>query len=257
MDAGPLYRATRDIDLLASGSNDEAAIREVIETICRIPCPEDGLVFDLENLTIAPIRPEEKYPGQRAVFSAYLGKARMRMQVDFGFGDAVVPSPVETELPMLLDGLPPPRLRVYPREVSIAEKFEAMVSLGRRNSRMKDFHDVWALMQTFAFDGPVLHRAVEHCFERRGTPWTSEVPAVLGAAFYHDDAVQSRWQAYRRAGAFRDAPPEALDAVGECIRSFLAPVRAAIMDGAPFEHFWPAGGPWQVPVTDGREGRDD
>lgn len=240
------YRATRDIDLLASGASDEATIRQVIETICRVPCPEDGVAFDLERLAISPIRPEEKYPGQRAVFSAYLGKARIRMQVDFGFGDAVVPSPEQSELPTLIEGVAAPRLRVYPREVSIAEKFEAMVTLGRRNSRMKDFHDVWALSQAFAFEGPALQRAIAHCFERRGTPWTPELPDVLGAAFYGDDAVQSRWEGYLRAGQFRDAPPEALDVVGECIRSFLGPVREAILGGASFERSWPAGGPWKA-----------
>lgn len=250
------YRATRDIDLLTTGSSAEAAIREVVETVCRIPCPEDGLNFDLTSLRISPIRPEEKYSGQRAALVAYLGKARMRLQVDFGFGDAVVPSPEQSELPTLIDGMPAPTLRVYPRDVSIAEKFEAMVTLGRRNSRMKDFHDVWALSQAFAFDGPVLHRAIEHCFTRRGTPWTAELPDVLGAAFYDDADVQSRWQAYRRAGGFREPPPEAFETVGERVRGFLAPVREAIIDGEPFAPHWPAGGPWTAKAGRGGKGRD-
>ena len=250
------YRATRDIDLLASGASDEAAIREAVETICCVPCPEDGITFDLERLAITPIRPEEKYSGQRAVFTAHLGKARMRMQVDFGFGDAVVPGPEESELPALIDGLPAPRLRVYPREVSVAEKFEAMVTLGRRNSRMKDFHDVWALTQSFAFDGSEMQRAVAHCFERRGTPWTPELPDVLGAAFYDDDAVQARWAGYRSAGDFRAPPPEALGIVGERIRSFLGPVREALVADAWFDGCWPAGGPWEAGPRARREGQD-
>lgn len=250
------YRATRDVDLLASGASDDAAIRQAIETICRVPCPEDGITFDLERLAITPIRPEEKYSGQRAVFAARLGTARMRMQVDFGFGDAVVTGPEERALPTLIDGLPAPKLRVYPREASIAEKFEAMVTLGRRNSRMKDFHDVWALTQAFSFDGAAVHRAVARCFERRGTPWTPELPDVLGAAFYDDDAVQARWTAYRRAGGFRDSPPEALSVVGERIRSFLGPVREAIAADASFGGTWPAGGPWGAGPRNRREGQD-
>jgi predicted nucleotidyltransferase component of viral defense system len=248
------YRATRDVDLLASGASDEAAIREAIETICCVPCPEDGITFDLERLAITPIRPEEQYSGQRAVFAAHLGKARMRMQVDFGFGDAVAIGPEESELPALIDGIPAPRLRVYPREVSIAEKFEAMVTLGRRNSRMKDFHDVWALTQAFAFEGPALQRALARCFERRGTPWTPELPDVLGAAFYDDDAVQARWAGYRRAGDFRDPPPEVLSIVGERIRSFLGPVREAIAADTSFDGTWPAGGPWEAGPRVRREG---
>jgi len=251
------YRATRDVDLLASGASDEAAIREAVETICRVPCPEDGVVFGLERLAISPIRPEQMYSGQRAVFTATLGTARIRMQVDFGFGDAVAPSPEESELPTLIEGVPAPRLRVYPREASIAEKFEAMVTLGRRNSRMKDFHDVWALAQAFAFEGRALQRAVAHCFERRETPWTPELPDVLGVGFYDDGDVQSRWEAYLRAGDFRHSPPGAFHVVGERIRSFLGPVREAILADAPFEGSWPAGGPWAAEPRARREGQDD
>ena len=239
------YRATRDIDLLASGASDEAAIREAIEDICRVSCPRDGVVFDLAGLEVTPIRPEEKYAGQRAVFTAYLGKARIRMQVDFGFGDAVAVVPERSELPTLIDGVPAPRLRVYPREATLAEKFEAMVTLGRRNSRMKDFHDVWALTQTFAFDGADLCTAVANCFERRGTAWTPEVPDVLGTAFYADATVQARWASYGRAGHYRDRPPEELPAVGERIRGFFGPLRESVLAGASFDRYWPAGGPWE------------
>lgn len=187
------YRATRDIDLLASGANDEANVRAAMETICNVPCPEDGLAFNLDSLAISPIRAEEKYPGQRAVLPARLGTARIRLQVDFGFGDAVTPYPEESPLPTLTGGVPTPRLRVYPLVASVAEKFEIMVHLGRRNSRMKDFHDIWALSDTFAFEGPTLRDAISRCFERRGTRWTAELPDALGPAFYSDADVRSRW----------------------------------------------------------------
>jgi len=49
----------------------------------------------------------------------------------------MVPGPVEIAYPTLLD-FPAPRLKGYPRETAIAEKFEAMVKLGTLNSRMKD-----------------------------------------------------------------------------------------------------------------------
>jgi hypothetical protein len=48
-----------------------------------------------------------------------------------------------------------------------------MVKLDRHNSRMKDFHDLWA------FDGVRLQSAVATCFERRGTAWANETPRVL------------------------------------------------------------------------------
>lgn len=240
-----VYRATRDIDLLGSGASDPASLRQVVETICRVECPEDGLRFDTEGIVVTPIRAEDKYPGQRAVLTAYLGKARIRLQVDFGFGDPVTPAAELTDYPTLLAELPPPRLRTYPVVATVAEKFDAMVQLGRRNSRMKDFHDVWALSGELPFDGPVLYQAVADCFARRGTDWSGETPDALGSMFYGDESLQSRWRAYVRAGAFRNPPPADFEEVGERVRSFLGPVRESLVAQTALEVVWPPGGPWQ------------
>jgi hypothetical protein len=145
------YRATRDVDVLAFGPADDAAIRSLVTEVCAVPCPEDGLAFDTSDLKIQTIRPEEEYSGTRASFRAFLGQARISVQLDIGVGDAVVVEPEEIVYPTLLPTLPAPRLRAYPRELTVAEKFEAMVKLGPRNSRMKDFHDLWALSGAFPY----------------------------------------------------------------------------------------------------------
>src|SRR5438093_13566938 len=120
------YRATRDVDVLSFGSPDDTAIRALVEEICSVPCSEDGLRFDPSGLVVEEIRGPEEYPGKRARFLALLGTARIHVQVDFGFGDALVAGPEEIEYPTMLNSLPAPRLRAYPREASVAEKFEAM-----------------------------------------------------------------------------------------------------------------------------------
>lgn len=238
------YRATRDIDFLASGATDDAAIRALLDEICAVPCPEDGLRFELSGLRVEVIGPEEEYSGKRARFLAYLGTARINVQVDLGFDDAVGVEAEEIEYPTMLESLPAPRLRGYPREASVAEKFEAMVKLDTRNSRMKDFHDLWAFSTSFAFDGPSLRQAIAACFERRGTPWTPEVPRALTPAFYQMPELATRWRNYLAAGAVLVPPPAQFDVIGEAIASFLAPVRASIVAGDPFGNIWPAGGPW-------------
>jgi hypothetical protein len=238
------YRATRDVDLLASGSNDEASVRKLVTSICTVPCPDDGLMFDLDSLDISPIRADEEYQGQRVVLQVLLGTARIRLQVDIGFGDAVTPDPEEAEYPTLLPNLPAPRLRAYRRETTIAEKFEAAVTLGRRNSRMKDFHDLWALSSAFVFEGRVLRQAVAATFERRRTVWEAEPPDVLMELFYEDPELQARWHSYLRAAAFRDAPPASFVAVGERVRAFLGPVRDSIVKERALTTQWQAGGPW-------------
>jgi len=238
------YRATRDVDVLASGAMDDDAIQSLVAEICAVPCPEDGLRFDLSNRIVETIRPEEEYSGKRARFRAFLGKTRIAVQLDIGVGDAVSVEPHEVTYPTMLSMLPPPRLRAYPRELTVAEKFEAMVKLDTRNSRMKDFHDVWALAGAFAFDGETLQRAVAACFERRGTPWSDETPRVLTAAFYRAFEMEPRWRNYLAAGAVLVPPPAQFDTIGGRIIEFLGPVRVSILADRPFASAWQAGGPW-------------
>jgi hypothetical protein len=241
------YRATRDVDVLATGRVDDEAIRSLIEAICAVPCSEDGLRFDLSHLGIETIRPEDEYSGKRARFGAFLGKARIAVQLDIGVGDAVVIEPDEIVYPTLLPPLPAPRVRAYPRELTVAEKLQAMVTLDTRNSRMKDFHDLWALAGAFAFDGPSLQRAVAACFGRRDTPWASEAPRVLTPAFYQMPEIERRWRSYLAAGMVLTPPPGQFAAVGERIVRFLGPVRDSIVAEEPFAGAWPPGGPWQGP----------
>lgn len=150
-------RPTRDIDLLARTPNDPDAVAQCIRTIGETVLP-DGVVYDFSGMTREALATESDYPGVRLKFSACLGKARIPMQIDVGFGDRVVPDPVEIVFPTLLDA-EPPVIFGYTQETVIAEKFEAALDLADLNSRMKDFYDIWFLSQTSSFDGPVLQKA--------------------------------------------------------------------------------------------------
>jgi hypothetical protein len=239
------YRATRDIDVLSFGPPDDAAIRAVVTEICIQFCPQDGLRFDLSNLSVEQIRGSEDYAGKRARLVAYLGTARIRLQMDFGFGDALASGPDQVELPTLLVGLPRPQLLAYPRDASIAEKLDAMVTLDTRNSRMKDFHDIWALSTAFTFRGAKLQRAIAACFQRRGTVWDAEIPRGLTPLFYEMPELQTRWRRYLAAGAVLIPPPGQFEVIGERIIRFLGPVWDSIVAGIAFNSIWEPGGPWR------------
>jgi hypothetical protein len=238
------YRATRDVDVLASGPTDDDAIRSMIAEICAVPCPEDGLRFDLSELVVEAIRAEEEYSGKRARFRVFLGQARIAVQLDLGVGDAVAIAPEEITYPTMLSTLPAPRLRAYPREQTVAEKFEAMVKLDTQNSRMKDFHDLWALSGAFDFDRAALLQAVAACFDRRRTPWTDETPRALTPAFYQMPELAARWRNYLAAGAVLVPPPAQFADVGERIIEFLGPVRQSILAGESLAARWSPAGPW-------------
>lgn len=238
------FRATRDVDLLAYGSASHDAIRAMVEEFCAVPCPQDGLRFEVGELTIDDIRAADEHVGKRARLVARLGAARIRVQIDFGIGDALTTHPSEIDFPRMLDGMPAARIRAYPREASVAEKFEAMVALDIRNSRMKDFHDVWALSGAFEFDGQMLQDALAACFERRRRSWTSEEPAVLTPGFYRLPELQARWRAYLSSDSILVSPPAQFEVVGERVTAFLGPVRQAILNRSSYTGSWQPRGSW-------------
>ncbi len=240
---GSVYRPTRDLDFTGYGDADPDAVLAAFREICAQRVPEDGLSFDAASLAAEPIREEVEYGGLRVKFLARLGTARIRMQVDVGFGNAIQPPPRDAEYPALLDGAPP-RIRAYPLEAVVAEKLHAMVVLGERNSRYKDFYDLYVLSGEFPFDGAPLARAVAATFERRRTRFEPAVPAALTPRFYSDAERAEMWRAYLRARSLPGAPAD-FDAVGERIRAFAGAVWDAVARGATFGGTWVAGGSWR------------
>lgn len=128
------------------------------------------------------MRPEDPHGGQRVTLLARLGPARLPVQVDVGIGDGVTPEPAWLEYPSLLDQ-PRPRLRAYRPATAIAEQVRAMVVLGSKNSRMRDFFDVHALAMHRSFDGTAAARALRTTFERRRTEIPTAEPLTVTPAF--------------------------------------------------------------------------
>lgn len=229
------FRPTRDLDLLGHGDADPAAIAESVRAICSVTVPDDGVVFDIEDIEAAPIRDEAEYAGVRVRTSATIAGARLPIQVDVGFGDAITPEAVEIEYPALLEA-PAPVLRAYPPETVVAEKLEAIVSLGVANSRMKDFYDLWMIAQTFTFEGAVLANAVQQTFDRRRTSWPEQSPSGLGEAFASERDAQ--WRAFLARDRLAAAPASLIQ-VAEDLRAFMQPVLERQQLAS-----WSPGGPW-------------
>ena len=240
---GSRFRSTRDIDLLGHLSNSQETIAQVFRDVCRQNVPDDGLFFDSSSVTTVRIAEDAEYEGVRVNVTGRLGTSRVRIQVDIGFSDVVVPQPAEMDYPVILD-FPSPRLKAYSRESAIAEKLEAMVSLGEGNSRMKDFADVWFLARHFGFDGHLLAKAILHTFQRRQTPLQAQ-PIALTPAFAHIEAKQFQWKAFLRRNSPEGVPPDLADVV-TAIASFLLPILAHLAARESLPGTWTAPGPWQM-----------
>jgi nucleotidyltransferase AbiEii toxin of type IV toxin-antitoxin system len=238
------YRPTRDLDLLRIGDGSFAAIRTDVEEICTTSVPPDAVEFDAAALSIESIRAEDEYAGTRVHLPARCGKARLPLQIDMGLGDSVWPPPQAVEYPALLD-FPSPSVLAYPREAVIAEKLEAMVVLGDRNSRIKDFFDLHELATHFEFDRVTLAEAIRRTFARRHTPIPTDEPIGLTAAYWENPSRGPQLRAFvRRAGLKVSSEPGA--EILSVTRPFLLPILNDLRNPAATSGTWEPGGPWRA-----------
>lgn len=226
---GETLRPTRDADLLGFGELTDDGLLTIFREVCGIPVEPDAATFDAGSVKVAPIRDGDAYGGRRITARGRVGTARLSVQVDVGIGDAVTPDPEWLEYPSLL-GFPGPRLRAYPRESVLAEKLHAMVLLGARNSRMKDYFDVRALLREDALSPGELERAIAATFERRRTALPEGVPVGLSDEFARDASKQAQWKAFLDKNRLK--APDLQEVVAE-VRDFLAePMRLARVQAA-------------------------
>jgi hypothetical protein len=237
----PTTRPTMDIDLLTRMNNSVDAILPVIRSICETAVEPDGVVIDIPSLQGRVIKEDADYEGVRVTFRASLDHAMVRMQLDLGFGDVVTPAPTLADYPTILE-FSAPRLLGYSRETAIAEKFEAMVKLGRLNSRLKDFYDLWMLSRQFDFDGQLLALAIRQTFENRRTELVLP-PVAFTPAFTGDAGKMSQWRGFLKKTVLDGAPDELPEAV-EAIAAFLMPVAKSVVSGEAAPGKWVAPGPW-------------
>lgn len=189
------HRPTRDADFLGLGEADAIALGTLIRVVSAIES-DDGMTFDPESVTVESIREENRYGGLRVKVIGYLGKAKCTLQLDVGFGDAVTPGAEEIDFPTLLDDVPAPQLKAYPRASVVAEKLESIVSFGMANSRMKDYYDLHALAREGAVDPSMLGDAIAATFARRRTTLPEGLPVGLTEEFAGDVNKRAQWRAF-------------------------------------------------------------
>jgi hypothetical protein len=213
------HRPTRDMDLLGFGPGELFVLERVFREIAQQPV-DDGLTFT-ETVTAVEIRKEANYAGARVTLLATLEQARIPLQVDIGFGDPVTPAAEQIDYPVLLEDLNPPRLGAYPVYTVIAEKLQAIASLGMVNSRLKDYFDLQVLLVREELDEQVLAEAVRRTFAVRSTPLPQQVPLGLSSEFGEDPNKQAQWRAFLQRNELAEVP---LPAVVSQIREGLVPV---------------------------------
>lgn len=192
----PRVRPTKDIDFLGEqlsnkSDNIELAIRQIAEIEL-----EDGVQFYGDKIEIDEITKDTDYSGLRVRLSATVGGDHQRLQIDIGFGDVIIHGPVEMTYPAMLD-FEPPKVNAYSLESAIAEKLQAIVSLGIFGSRMKDIYDIWFLTKNKQFNKDRLTEAIETTFKKRNTD-IGDIKLIFENGFIQDSNKAKQWVAFLR-----------------------------------------------------------
>lgn len=226
-------RITTDIDLLGSRINNDAdTIKEVFKQILQIDC-DDAIRFDMDSIESKNIAEFKDYHGVNVSLNAFMDRTRIPVSIDVGFGDIIYPQRKMMGYPTLLDD-EPPVLYVYSLESIIAEKFEAIVSIGTVNSRYKDFYDIYALAEQFDFKGEDLKKAIVETFEHRRTSF--DQIDVFSEGFAKDKERNIRWEGFLKTKHVNK--DISLTQVIEKIRTFIEPVIISIREEDDFNYIW-------------------
>ena len=240
-----VFRPTGDLDLLGEGNPDPAALTELFTRICHVEVKDDGIVFDPASLRVEPVREADRYQGARLAMNATLAGAKIRVLVDIGFGDHVYPAPKRESFPGLLPDMPTAKLLMYPPETVVAEKFQAIVTLGEANTRIKDFHDIWVTTRTFPFELANLVEAVGGTLKRRETALPTEMPLALTDAFAKVVEERGLWSGFLRRNPPTLQPPPFSELLAE-LRRFFLPVIASLAAPEGTQGRWDRdGGTWR------------
>ena len=214
----PESRPTKDIDLLGQTPNHPENIQRQMRTILVQKSINDGLRFDPDSIQTKSITEHNSYEGLRLHCWCYLGRTRVRLRIDIGFGDIVFPETTLVDFPPLLD-IPHPKtmIRGYSRESVISEKTEVILSFGMLNSRMKDYYDIWFLSRHFSFQSNNLSQAIQKTCRQRETKIT--IP-VIGLSQEFASFRQDMWTAFRKRNE-ATAMPKNFSTIIEDLTAFL------------------------------------
>ncbi|MGM9846931.1 MAG: nucleotidyl transferase AbiEii/AbiGii toxin family protein [Muribaculaceae bacterium] len=214
-------RPTLDIDFLGSNvSNDSNHIANIFRIICMADCKEDGVIFDYEKIHTRIITELKDYHGIRITIPVKMDTISQMMTMDIGFGDIITPHPVFINYPLLLEDLPEAKILAYSTETVIAEKFHAIIDLADQSSRMKDYYDIYHLLNSFKYNENTLYEAINSTFSNRHTTYNSDT-TFFREDFPYLEQMQSKWNDYINKSTLKSNA--SFSEISICLQKVLKP----------------------------------
>lgn len=190
-------RSTMDMDATIQGyPMTQEAIEKAFLDIVAIPLA-DGITLRL--IKVEQIRDEAEYTGFRLSILAQLDQVRLPLKVDLTTGDKITPKEIQYHYQLLLEERKI-NILAYTIETVLAEKLETMITRGTANTRLRDFYDVYALLETQEENLQVdqLQKALLSTAHHRGSDGLlGEGDAILREIF-QSDTMEELWHRYQK-----------------------------------------------------------
>lgn len=196
---GMSLRTTMDIDTSIEAlplSMDK--MQEIIDEIMNISI-EDNVTFEI--VSIETIMDEFDYPGIRIHMLGHLDKINQPIKIDISTDDVITPKAVEYSYPLMFEKREI-ALFTYNAETLLAEKMQTILSRGITNTRMRDFYDLYELIQIIDFSWDVYKNAFDKTCEKRKTIYEKEEAIRIMKEVASDSDMENRWGQFRKKNDF-------------------------------------------------------
>ena len=191
-------RTTMDMDTTIKGfplTKDN--ITNIMDEICNIEI-DDNVTLKINKIEL--IREDDDYGGYRITFEAkYNNEMPVIMKIDITTGDKITYKEIEYSFTLMLEDR---KIQIwsYNVETIIAEKFEAIVKRGVLSTRIRDYYDVYMLINTQnkIIDKKTLKDAITLTAQHRGTSEIIKDWKKIVEKIANDSKMRQQWKRYQK-----------------------------------------------------------
>ncbi len=194
-------RATMDIDTTVKALLlNEADVQRIIEEICNIPL-EDNVSFQIKSTRT--IMEEFDYPGIRVMLEATLDRMRQPIKIDISTDDVITPKAIEYDYKLMFEDRTISVL-TYNKETLLAEKMQTIINRGIANTRLRDFYDVYSIMNFYEeqIEKRVLYDAFSATCEKRKTIFTKDDIEATLHLISDDLHMEELWEQFKKSNFY-------------------------------------------------------
>ena len=179
---------------------NEIDAEKIVSEICEIEV-DDGVQFRI--ISVTSIMEDFEYPGIRMMLEGTLDRMRQPIKLDISTDDVITPTAIEYEYKLMFEDRTISLLS-YNTETLLAEKMQTILSRGIANTRMRDFYDVYGIIEINEdkIDKEILLEAFRATCERRETVFSREEITSTLNKINDNEAMAQMWEQFKKKNFF-------------------------------------------------------